>query len=134
MNYKPFAGAEELVRDHQRSDGIVTRPTASIADHMGIAFDKTGVLRRIEAGIHTGQDREMATRRQRQIALVSEILGVLRVRSQHFIQNLGHCLYLLFQGLRAGGYQETKCGAETPSPCRSSSAAEPSYERHGSAL
>src|ERR1700730_4077858 len=31
-------------------------------------------------------------------------------------------------------YQENMCGAEPPSPCRSSSAAEPPHERHGLAL
>ncbi len=44
----------------------------------------------------------MAARRQRQVALVSEILGVLRVRSQHFIQDLGHSPPLLFRVVQAG--------------------------------
>jgi hypothetical protein len=74
VNYKPFSCAEELVRNHRRSNGIIARSTASIADHMSVAFGKTGVFCRIKTGIDAGADREVAARRQRQIALVPEIL------------------------------------------------------------
>jgi hypothetical protein len=57
----------------------------------------SGVFGRIEAGIHTGQDREMAARRQRQVAFIPEILRVFGVCSQHFIQDLGQAPRLLFK-------------------------------------
>jgi hypothetical protein len=69
---------------------------------MGIAFGETGVFCRIKPGIHAGKDREVAARRQRQVALVPEILCVSRVGSQHFIQDLGHILRLLLRCFLGG--------------------------------
>src|SRR5262249_45586721 len=57
---------------------------------MGIAFGQTGILRRIEAGIHTSEDREMTARGEGQVAFVPEAFPVFCVRRQNFIQNLGH--------------------------------------------
>src|SRR6516225_9827841 len=73
---KPLAGAEEFVRDNQRPDGVIAGSTASITNHMGIAFGETGVFCWIESGIHTGEDREMAARGERQVVFVSEALCV----------------------------------------------------------
>jgi len=43
----------------------------------------------------------MAARGERQVAFVSETFGVLDVRRQHLIQNLGHCARLLFGAFQA---------------------------------
>jgi hypothetical protein len=121
VDYKPFAGAKKFVGDDQRPDGVIARSTASITDHMGVAFGQTSVFCRIKAGIHTGKNREMPTWRQRQVAFVPEILGVFSVRSQHFIQDLGHCLHSRFRdafpillvrdsGLRAALHRNTVWG------------------------
>ena len=66
----------------QRPDGIVARAPAGIADHMGVAFRKPRVLRRIEARIHTREDREPAGRWQCELRSFSERGGVLLVGFQ----------------------------------------------------
>src|SRR5262252_10221921 len=66
---------------------------------MGIAFGQTGILRRIEAGIHTSEDREMTARGEGQVAFVPEAFRVFGVRRQHFIQNLGHGTPSIYEGM-----------------------------------
>ena len=38
MNYKPFPGSEQLVRDNEGADGVVAGPAARVTDDVGIAF------------------------------------------------------------------------------------------------
>src|SRR5204863_4209427 len=83
---------------------------------MGVVFGETGVFCRIKASIHTGQDCEMAARRQRQIAFVPEILCVFGVCSQHFIQDLGHCPASCSELSQRVSYQENMCRAEPAFP------------------
>jgi len=58
MDYKPFAGTEQLVRNHQGSDGVVRGASAGVANHMGVAFGKACILRGVQAGIYAGEDRK----------------------------------------------------------------------------
>ena len=62
-------GAEQLVGDDQRADGVVAGPTAGVADDVRVALAQAGVLGRVEPGVHARQDREPPGRRQRQLAL-----------------------------------------------------------------
>ena len=55
---EPFTGAEQLVGDDERADGVVARPTTRIANHVRVAFGQAGILRRIQSGIHTGENGE----------------------------------------------------------------------------
>src|SRR5690606_12492918 len=59
------------------------RSAAGVADDVRIAFVEPGELRRIEARIHAGQNREAARRRKRQPAFVAEALRVARIRVQY---------------------------------------------------
>ena len=70
------ARAEQLVRDHQRADGVVAGPAAGVADDVRVALAQPGVLGRVEAGIHAGQDGEAARGRQRELRLGAEGRGV----------------------------------------------------------
>src|SRR5215831_8989976 len=96
VNDKPFPRAQELVRNDQRPDGVIARPTARIANHMGVPFGEPGVFGGIKPGVHTGENREMATWRQWQGAFVPKSRGVLGVCRQYFIDDT-HRLCLLYR-------------------------------------
>src|SRR5512139_2248393 len=70
---EPLAGAQQLVGDDQRADGVVAGAAAGIADDVGVALGEAGVLGRVEAGVHAGEDGEMPARGHRQLALVAKI-------------------------------------------------------------
>ena len=65
------------------------RPPAGVADHMGVALGEAGVLRRIQTGIHAGQDRELPRGRQGEVAFVAELARVLGIGREHLVEN-GH--------------------------------------------
>ena len=83
-------GAEQLVGDHQRADRVVAGPAAGVADHVGVALGQAGVLRRVEPGVHAGEDREAARRRQRQLVLVAEVGCVGLVGLQDLVVHRAH--------------------------------------------
>src|SRR5215510_8470179 len=91
---KPFPRAQEFVRNDQRPDSVIARTTASIANHMGVPFGETGVFGGIKPGVHTSEDREMATWRQWKVAFIPKSRFVLGVCCQHFIED-AHRLCLL---------------------------------------
>ena len=72
MDDEPLGGAEELVGDDQRADGVVAGATAGVPDDMRVTLGEAGVLGRIEAGVHAGQDREPPRRRQGEVGLRAE--------------------------------------------------------------
>ena len=54
-----FLGAQEIVRYDQRAQGVLRHDTARVADNMSVSrFQTQGTNRK--AGIHTGQDGELA--------------------------------------------------------------------------
>ena len=57
-------GAEQLVGNDQRAHRIVACPPARIADHMRIAFGKTGIFGRVETRVHAGENGEAPRGRQ----------------------------------------------------------------------
>src|SRR5262245_61788472 len=63
---------------------------------MGVPFGETGVFGGIKPGVHTSENREMATWRQRQVAFVPKRRGVLGVCRQHFSED-AHRLYPLYR-------------------------------------
>ncbi len=64
---EPLGRAEQLVGDDQRADRVVAGATAGVADDVRVAFAEAGVLRRVEPGIHAGQDREPPRRREGEV-------------------------------------------------------------------
>ena len=89
VDHEPLGGAEELVRDHERTDGVVARPSSGVADHVGVALGQAGVLGRIEPGVHAGEDGETTGRRKGEGALGTEIGGIVGIGREHVRQN-GH--------------------------------------------
>ncbi len=90
MDDEPLIGAEQLVRDDQRADGVVAGAPAGVADHMRVAFRKPSIFGRIEPRVHAGQDREFTARRQGQLALFAEIRGVAGVGGGDFRDDPAH--------------------------------------------
>ncbi len=95
MDHEPFGRAEQLVGNDQRPDGVIARPAAGVANDVGIAFGQPGVFCRVKSCVHTGEDREMTGRREREFALGSKTCGVLPVCPQDFIGDRAHLLALL---------------------------------------
>ena len=87
---EPFAGAEQLVRDHQRPDRVIGGPAASIANDMGVAFGEPGVFGRIEPCVHAGENRELPGWRQWKLALGSECLSIGLIGGDHLVDDFGH--------------------------------------------
>src|SRR3984893_3948118 len=90
MDYKPFAGTEQLVRNHQGSEGVVRGSSAGVANHMGVAFGKACIFRGVQAGIHAGEDRKSTRRWQRQVLFSAETRRIFLVGRDNFINNFGH--------------------------------------------
>ena len=88
-------GAQQLVGDDQRANGIVAGAAARIAGDVSIAFGQAGILGRIQSGIHTGQDGKTAGRRQGQIAL-GETGGIAFVGFQDFSEDFAHGVFFSF--------------------------------------
>jgi hypothetical protein len=55
-----------------------------------VALGKPGELRRIDARVHAGEDREAARGRQGELGLVAETVGVLPVGVKYLVADLGH--------------------------------------------
>ena len=95
VNDEPLARAEQLVRDHQRADGIVAGAAAGVADYVCVAFAQSGVPGGIEPRVHAGENREMARGRERELTLRSERAGIASVGGENFIQYGRHKLSFL---------------------------------------
>ena len=67
---------------------------------MGVALGCVGASSQIKAGIHTVKIANWRLGGSGKIALVPSPLRVFGVRSQHFIQDLGHCLFRVVQAGR----------------------------------
>jgi hypothetical protein len=62
-----FLGAQQIMRYHQRAEGVFRNDAAGIADDVRVSrFQAQGANRK--PGIHTGQDRELALRTRGQFA------------------------------------------------------------------
>ena len=89
VNDKEFLGAEQLVGNDQRADGVVAGAAAGIAGDMRVTLGQAGILGRVQARVHAGQDGEAARRGQRQVAL-GETRDIAFVGLQHFGQYFAH--------------------------------------------
>jgi hypothetical protein len=63
-------GAEELLRYDQGPDRVVGGAASGIADNVGIAFLETEELGRVEPGVHTGKNRDLAAGWHGQVTLI----------------------------------------------------------------
>ncbi len=68
-----FFGAEELVADDQRADGVVAGAAAGVANDVSVAFGEAGVFGGVKAGVHAGEDGEAAGRREGELALSPKV-------------------------------------------------------------
>jgi hypothetical protein len=82
---EPLAGAEELVRNDQRTNRIITCSSARISNDVCVTFGQPGLSRWIQSRVHTGQDREVPCRRERQLSLCAKRSCVLGVGSKYVI-------------------------------------------------
>ena len=90
---EPFVSAKQLVRDHQRSDGVIGGAASGVADHVSVAFREPGIFGRIEPCIHASQNGEMSRRRHGELAFFAEIPGVLGVGFEDGVKRFrGHGL------------------------------------------
>ena len=78
----------QVVRDHERAQGVVGDDAARVPDDVRIAFLEPEELGGIEPRVHAGDDREFAGGRRRQGALV-EVTRVLLVRGQDLVADQG---------------------------------------------
>ncbi|EAU65160.1 hypothetical protein STIAU_4203 [Stigmatella aurantiaca DW4/3-1] len=83
-------GAQQLVGDDEGADGIVTRTASGVADDVRIALLEPRELGGIDARVHAGQDGEASGGGQRQLALVTEPLGIGGVGGKNLIAKLAH--------------------------------------------
>ena len=90
MNDEPFAGAEQLMGDHQRPNGVIGGPAAGIANEMGVAFGEPSVFGRIEPCVHAGENRELPGWRQWKLALGSERFRIGLIGGDHLVDDFGH--------------------------------------------
>src|SRR5262249_31797681 len=90
MDHEPLVGAEQLMGDNKRADGIIAGPTTSIADHVRIALCQASKLSWVKPCIHAGQDGKMPSGRHGETALVTEPFGIAFICRQDIITNLGH--------------------------------------------
>ena len=92
---EPLAGTQQLVGNDQRADGVIAGAAAGIADDVGVALREPGILGRIEAGVHAGEDGEVSARRHGQAAFIAEIGRIALVGSQDFIHDGTHACLLV---------------------------------------
>src|SRR5258706_8461400 len=80
-----LGGTKQLLGNDQRTKAICRSPTR-VADDVAISLFKTQSASGIDARIHAGKYRYMATRRHRQISLL-EVRGVRFVCFLEFLCN-----------------------------------------------
>ena len=97
MDNKPFASSEQLVRNHEGSDGIIGGAAAGVADHVCVTFGKACVFRRVQPRIHAGEDGKSTSGRQRQILFGAEARRIFLVGGNDFIDNFGYGILSLMR-------------------------------------
>src|ERR1035441_6890348 len=85
VNDEPFPRTEQLVGDNEGTDGVITRPSAGVADDMRIALTEACVLCRIEPGIHARQDGEVPSRRKSELALPPKARRIFVIGCQNLV-------------------------------------------------
>src|SRR5215469_10412377 len=76
--------AEQLVRDDQGAKRVVARAPSGVANDVRISLRESGVLGRIQSGIHACENRKVARWRYGQLALRAERRCIARIRLQNF--------------------------------------------------
>src|SRR2546425_2398401 len=62
MNDKELIRAEQLVRDDQGAERVIAGASSGIANDVGISLRESGVLGRIQTGVHTRENRKVTRR------------------------------------------------------------------------
>src|SRR5207245_9932259 len=76
--------AEQLVGDDTRAERVVAGASSGIANHVGISLRESGVLGRIQTGVHTRENRKVTRRWYCQLALRAKRRRVARISLQNF--------------------------------------------------
>src|SRR5215467_4393077 len=90
MNDKEFPSAEKFVADDKGADGVVTGASASVANHVCVAFGETRELGGVQAGVHAGQNGEAACGGHGELTLFAKSGGIFRIGFQDLAENLAH--------------------------------------------
>src|SRR5580692_8907938 len=96
VNDEPLVCPKQLVRDHERTNGVVGCAAPRVAYDMSIAFRESCIFGGIETGIHAGENREAPCRRQREVAFFVKAAGVSCVRCNDLLKNsasISHRVY-----------------------------------------
>ena len=97
MNHEKFTGAEQLVADNQRTNGIVCRPSTRVADDVCVTLFETCKFCGVEPRVHAGENREVSGRGYGKIRFIAKVGAVIWVRVENLRQNLTHLLSPLFR-------------------------------------
>jgi len=84
------SGAEEALGDRQGADLVVGDDAAGVADDVRVALFEAEQAVGVQAGVHAGQDGDLARGRQGQVALV-EARGVAPGVLEQFVGRAHGC-------------------------------------------
>src|ERR1022692_3184379 len=87
---KPLPRTQQLVRNHERTNGIVSGAPARVTNNVRVAFGQSGELGRIKPRIHAGENGKVSRRRHREPCFIAKIGGVSLVRCKYFWKNVAH--------------------------------------------
>ena len=82
MDQHHLAGAEQPLRDRQRADHVVGDHAAGVAQHVRLAVAEAERGEDVEAGIHAGNDRQLAARAHVEVLLWQGASELLVLRDQ----------------------------------------------------
>src|SRR5439155_11284345 len=84
VNDEELIRTEQLVGDDQGAERVVAGASSGIANDVSIALRESGVLGRIQTGVHARENRKMTGWWYCQLALHAKRRSVTRVRLQNF--------------------------------------------------
>src|SRR6266446_4299864 len=84
VNDEELIRAKQLVGDDQGAERVVARAPSGIANDVSISLRESGVLGRIQTGVHARENRKVPRRWYRQLALRAKRRSVARIRLQNF--------------------------------------------------
>src|SRR5216684_6535454 len=85
VNDEKLIRAEQLVGDDQGAERVIAGAPSGIANYVGIALRESGVLGRIQTGVHARENRKVTRRWYCQLALRAKGRRVARIRLQNFL-------------------------------------------------
>jgi len=90
VDHEKLFGAEELVADDERPDGVVEGAAAGVAYDVSVAFGEAGISGGFEASVHAGENGETARRWKSEAAFLAEAGEVLLIGKEDFVEDIAH--------------------------------------------